>query len=227
MLFNKVQTINQKSGPFDLLLCVGDFFGADNSKLAAYKNGNQNSKTKAQHIFSDAKLTYEYFSISVVVPTYILGPSNAQLSELYDDLDNGEICPNLTYLGRRGLYTTSSGLKIAYISGVESPDSESSSHSNFKTEDVKSVTTACLASNASTGDYRGIDILMTNQWPEGVRKDEPNTSRLLSWLSSEIKPRYHFCGLNDSYFEPPPFRYGIFFIELQKDANFSSIFLLQ
>lgn len=43
VLFNKLQSINQKSGPFDLLLCVGDFFGSDNSKLEAYKNGNLKS----------------------------------------------------------------------------------------------------------------------------------------------------------------------------------------
>lgn len=49
-LFNKLQNINQKSGPFDLLLCVGDFFGTDNSKLEAYKNGNLNSKTNSSSI---------------------------------------------------------------------------------------------------------------------------------------------------------------------------------
>lgn len=43
VLFNKIQNINQKSGPFDLLLCVGDFFGSDNAKLEAYRNGNLKS----------------------------------------------------------------------------------------------------------------------------------------------------------------------------------------
>lgn len=100
----------------------------------------------------------------------------------------------------------SSGLKIAYVSGTETTDIESNSISNFKAEDVKSVANACLASNHTAGDYRGVDILMTTQWPSGTKKDAPNTSDLLAWLSAEIKPRYHFCGLNDSYFEPPPYR---------------------
>lgn len=39
-LFNRVNTINKKSGPFDMLLCVGDFFSSDpasEEQLEAYK----------------------------------------------------------------------------------------------------------------------------------------------------------------------------------------------
>ncbi len=36
-LFSRVQTINKKSGPFDMLLCVGDFFSHDESLLEDYK----------------------------------------------------------------------------------------------------------------------------------------------------------------------------------------------
>lgn len=140
------------------------------------------------------------------MPTYILGPSNPELADNYENLNDGEICSNLTYLGRRGLYTVSTGLKIAYVSGLEAAESAAGSIANFKLEDVKSVANVCIASNNTAGDYRGVDILITSQWPSGVRPDEPKTSELLSWLSSEIKPRYHFCGLNDSYFEPPPYR---------------------
>lgn len=104
------------------------------------------------------------------------------------------------------MYTVSTGVKIAYVSGLEANENDPNTDYNFKIDDVKSVATACLASNNTNGEYRGIDILITSQWPEGTRTDEPNTSKLLSWLSSEIKPRYHFCGLNDCYFEPPPYR---------------------
>lgn len=142
----------------------------------------------------------------VNVPTYILGPNKSEHAKYYDGLDDGEICPNLTYLGRRGLYTVSSGLKIAYVSGLESRDSEANSLSSFKMDDVKAVANACLASNNTLGEYRGIDILISSQWPSGARENEANTSELLAWLCTEIKPRYHFCGLNDSYFEPAPFR---------------------
>lgn len=140
------------------------------------------------------------------MPTYILGPNKSEHSKYYDGLDDGEICPNLTFLGRRGLYTVSSGMKIAYVSGLESQDSNASSMSSFKVDDVKAVANACLASNNTSGEYRGIDILISSQWPSGARDNETNASELLSWLCTEIKPRYHFCGFNDSYFEPAPFR---------------------
>lgn len=216
VLFNKLQNINQKSGPFDLLLCVGDFFGSENAKLEAYKNGNLKSKNH-RHSLDDLNaktittisivlINVSMIHIVVTVPTYILGPNNPAHSKYYDNLDDGEICPNLTYLGRRGLYTVSSGLKIAYVSGIEATESDESSISNFKADDVKAVANACIASNNTAGDYRGIDVLISSQWPSGVRDKESNTSDLLAWLSSEIKPRYHFSGLNDSYFEPPPYR---------------------
>lgn len=42
--FSRVETINKKSGPFELLLCVGNFFGDKNEELIAYKNGFKNGK---------------------------------------------------------------------------------------------------------------------------------------------------------------------------------------
>lgn len=146
-------------------------------------------------------------NVPVIVPTYILGPNQQEHAKHYENLADGEICPNLTYLGRRGLYNVSTGIKIAYVSGLEGKESDTDTEWIFKMEDVKSVRNACLASNNTGREYRGIDILVTSQWPAGTRENEPNTSTLLSWLSSEIKPKYHFCGLNGNYFEPSPYRY--------------------
>lgn len=140
------------------------------------------------------------------MPTYILGPNKLEHTKYYENLENGEICSNLTYLGKRGIYTVSSGLKIAYVSGIEAPEKDSNQQIHFNIDDVKSVATSCLASNNTSGEYRGVDILITSQWPTATKKDETNTSNLISWISSEIKPRYHFCGLNDCYFEPAPYR---------------------
>lgn len=182
-LFNRVETINKKNGPFELLLCVGDFFGENNDELIAYRNGFK----------------------CVPIPTYILGPNKSSHTDLYSSITNGEICTNLTYLGRRGLYTISSGIKIAYVSGCESNNGEI----GFSKEDIMSVKNSCAVSKTSMGDYRGVDILITSQWPKGVTDDEKidqNSSLLLSWLSAEIRPRYHFCGLNGVYNERVPFR---------------------
>lgn len=76
--FSRVESINKKSGPFEFLLCVGDFFGDNNDELIAFKNGNK----------------------VIPVPTYILGPTVASLCSEYETLNEGEIYSNLTYLGK-------------------------------------------------------------------------------------------------------------------------------
>jgi hypothetical protein len=38
-LFSRVENINKGHGPFDLLLCVGKFFGTSDVDLEPYRNG--------------------------------------------------------------------------------------------------------------------------------------------------------------------------------------------
>ncbi|XP_055677483.1 CWF19-like protein 1 homolog [Lutzomyia longipalpis] len=178
-LFDRVGSIAKKSGDFDFLFCVGDFFGDDNEEFEVYRSGAK----------------------KVPVATYILGPTAEKHLPLFEDAPNGEICPNVTYLGKSGIYVTSSGMKVAYVSGKEA---EKPSAVTFTAEDTKSVKLSCLASKSS-GDYRGIDILLTSQWPHGVG-DSVESSKLLSLLTMDIRPRYHFCGMEDVYCEKPPFR---------------------
>lgn len=184
--------------------------------------------------FASEFKTFTYlFHITVAVPTYILGPNTPETSKQYDALDNsGDICPNLTYLGKRGLYTCTSGIRVAYVSGLQAPINSnasarpspglppaSSSTStavqthHFNVDDVRATRNSCLASKTSSGEYRGIDILITSQWPQAVDADHepkpPSTiaSPLLAWLAFEIRPRYHLCvSPNGSYVERLPYR---------------------
>lgn len=50
-LFNRVNSVQTKMGQFDMLLCMGDFFGDDMTQWLPYKNGEK----------------------SVPVTTYVLG----------------------------------------------------------------------------------------------------------------------------------------------------------
>lgn len=186
-LFNKVDAINKKSGPFDFLLCVGNFFGDNNAELEDYKNGIK----------------------SISVPTYIIGANRDSDLNNYPDIDGCEICQNLTYLGKRGLYTASSGLKIAYISGTESNSSEVKP-ACFSESDVMSIKQACLKGQPS---FRGIDILMSSPWPADVTNFDPNKpnfkyqgSKLIAWLAAQVKPRYHVSALEGIHYERPPYR---------------------
>lgn len=156
------------------------------------------------------------------VPTYILGPTQSgQLETDYKENENGEICTNITYLGKRGLYTASSGVKIAYLSGTEGSASDDV---HFDMSDVEQVRNACLSSNIAT-DFRGADILMTSQWPKGIEASEDESgSSLISWLSTQIRPRYHFCGRNGKHHEHMPFRVPASDVtELQLSTRFISL----
>ncbi|XP_015190727.1 PREDICTED: CWF19-like protein 1 [Polistes dominula] len=186
-LFTKIENINKKNGPFEFLLCVGDFFGENNIQLEPYKNGMKN----------------------IVVPTYIIGPNREKDLKYYPDIDGYEICQNLTYLGRRGLYVATSGLKIAYISGIESNKTECKEVC-FQKNDVVSVKNACLKGQPS---YRGVDILLSSPWPKGITDLDPNKpdfkfhgSELVAWLAAQIKPRYHISALENIHYERPPYR---------------------
>lgn len=67
---------------------------------------------------------------------------------------------------------------------------------------------ACLKNFTNMEDYRGIDFLLTSQWPHKIsEEDAASTSKLISFLALGCKPRYHFCGLLDKHLEKPPFRF--------------------
>ncbi|ETN67113.1 CWF19L1 protein [Anopheles darlingi] len=185
--FGRIESINKKSGPFDLVLCVGDFFGPDTESeiLQEYKRGLK----------------------TIPAPVYILGPSSKELAQHYAETQDGDLCTNLSYLGKRGLYTTTGGLKIAYLSGKASArDAAESNEWTYSKADVIAVRDSCLASKGNMGDFRGIDILLTSQWPYGMREEVSDSSKLVSWLANAIKPRYHFCGMNGEFYESPPYR---------------------
>lgn len=184
-LFKRVALIDKKSGPFDMLLCVGSFFGDDNSEWESIISG----KLKAP------------------VSTYILGPCRPEHAKYFPDPKGGDVAPNITYLGKKGLFTGSSGLKLAYLSGIEG--SSEASHI-FTVKDA-----ADLQTNFSHGSSRGVDILLTSQWPRGITKyaGTPENidpfkcgSELVSKIAVLLKPRYHLCGLEGVFYERLPYR---------------------
>ncbi|TMW45291.1 hypothetical protein DOY81_009632 [Sarcophaga bullata] len=186
-LFQRVESINKKAGCFEILLCVGNFFSEEskqNEELDEYINGHK----------------------EILIPTYILGPNTEFTVKYYNNIVDGEICKNLVYLGKRGLYSLTNGIKIAYLSGMEKSADVKRNEFNFEIDDIESVRNSCFVKKSNANDYRGIDILLTSQWPYGASSENKNASKLISILCRDIKPRYHFCAMNDTYFEPPPYR---------------------
>jgi len=77
--------------------------------------------------------------------------------------------------GRRGLYTGSSGLTVAYLSGIETSSSSSggggsravvADDTHFTAVDVDDL----RQSLTGVGQFRGVDLLLTSQWPRGIDK---------------------------------------------------------
>lgn len=186
-LFARISSIQKKSGQFDILLCVGNFFGDKNDDWQKYKSG----------------------SAKVPLPVLILGPNKAEHVPLFSEGKDGELCENVTYLGKKGLYTGSSGLQLAYLSGTESDILSDST--SFNTVDSSALTDPVK----NDTKFKGVDILITSQWPKGVEKyaqevegfsSQDVGSEIISQLAIKLRPRYHFCGMEDIHYERQPYR---------------------
>ncbi|XP_058666639.1 CWF19-like protein 1 isoform X1 [Ammospiza nelsoni] len=188
-IFGRVRAIQAKSGRFDMLLCVGNFFGSTSeAEWAEYRTGAKKAP----------------------IPTYVLGANSPDTLSYFPDVSGCELAENITYLGRRGVYSGCSGLQIAYLSGTEAQQQPEPAHC-FSAKDVAELKTSLLA----TPNFRGVDILLTSPWPRDVgtfgnSAGEIDTkkcgSRLVADLAASLKPRYHFAALEKTYYERLPYR---------------------
>ncbi|XP_078240784.1 CWF19-like protein 1 isoform X1 [Pogona vitticeps] len=188
-LYSRVQAVQKKSGPFDLLLCVGNFFGsAQDAEWEEYRTGAKKAP----------------------IQTYILGANNSEAVCHFPDVSGCELAENITYLGRKGVFSGASGLQIAYLSGAEAPQEPAPMHC-FSAKDVADLRDSLL----STSKFRGVDILLTSPWPKDVEAfgnspagvdTKKCGSGLVSLLAASLKPRYHFAALQKIYYERLPYR---------------------
>ncbi|XP_017340533.1 CWF19-like protein 1 isoform X1 [Ictalurus punctatus] len=205
-LFNRVNTIQKKSGQFDLLLCVGDFFGKSpeaEAEWEAYKSGAKKAP----------------------IHTYILGAASQETVKYFPSSDGCELAENIIYLGRRGVFTGASGLQVVYVSGRESQQEPAPAHC-FTPKDLAALVTPL----ASSSKFKGVDILLTSQWPRGVwqygNNPEVDTKfcgvASIGNLAEKLKPRYHFAGMEGAYYERLPYRNHVV---LQENAQHVSRFI--
>uniref|UniRef100_A0A8B9T3K4 CWF19-like protein 1 n=1 Tax=Anas platyrhynchos TaxID=8839 RepID=A0A8B9T3K4_ANAPL len=188
-LFGRVRAIQDKSGRFDMLLCVGNFFGSPSDpEWTEYRTGAKKAP----------------------IQTFVLGANNQETVRYFPDSSGCELAENITYLGRRGVFSSTSGLQIAYLSGTESQDEPAPAYS-FSSKDVTELKTSLL----STPNFKGVDILLTSPWPRDVGNfanspgkinTKKHGSTLISDLAASLKPRYHFAALEKAYYERLPYR---------------------
>ncbi|TKR93928.1 hypothetical protein L596_008292 [Steinernema carpocapsae] len=186
LLLKRISNVNSANGPFEFVICVGEFFGPD---------AKENDK-----IISG--------EIQFPVPLYILGPCCPSTCRCYPDQPS-EFTSNVTYLGKSGTLTTACGLSIAYLSGIPAKSANGSCNAfEFNSEAVDNLTGPASVSSS----YVGVDILMTSVWPSHVARHSANQpvtpvpgNEEISRLATVLKPRYHFAGMGVHY-EREPYR---------------------
>jgi Protein similar to CwfJ C-terminus 1/Protein similar to CwfJ C-terminus 2 len=150
-------------------------------------------------------------AINVPIPTYFGVGENSIPARVAEKLDEaGEVCPNLFFLDRRGTLKTSEGIRIAALGGkLVEPDGQQA----LKTGKYDA---SFIVNDARTlHGVHSTDILVTNQWPQGVRSgskyylpedvEPPSEAQCIADLCSTLKPKYHFSPSAASYSREPFF----------------------
>lgn len=85
--------------------------------------------------------------------------------------------------GRRGVFTGASGLQIAYVSGQEALQEPAPAHC-FTSKDLS----ALVLPLTSSSKFRGVDILLTSEWPRGVWQYGNNPVKTHTLYSYNVWP---------------------------------------
>ena len=197
-LYKRVSVVNSKSGPFECLLCTGEFFGS------ADVGGEDDEQPN--YVDHDPIRPYKRGEKEAPLPTYFIcgkewGPSLDQTSSFQ------EVAKNIFFLGNHGIRDLF-GLRIAFMSG----HFPLQALGTLETMQSKSLTGMHDASNP-------VDILLTAQWPAAVcsmlQGSAPPDVRgqpirqvgtsAASVVAKSLTPRYHFVGSEHIFYERPPY----------------------
>ena len=149
-------------------------------------------------------------SISVPLPTYFsLGSKVLPLEVIKRIESDEEICPNLFFLGRRGTYKTTEGIRIVTLGGtlVQERPAVDNAMTKYLPSYLESEARGLLGAHKA-------DIFLTNDWPMSIKTGSsvavppeaqgPNEQQCVAELTVALKPRYHFS--NSAFFwEREPF----------------------
>lgn len=133
------------------------------------------------------------------IPTYFLVNDGSDGSLLKDSPEGAKVAENLFFLGSAGVQDLA-GISVGYI--CQSTDEKSK---------------AALLSAATKSGPQGLDILLSNEWPEGVLNFTPAATIPLSneqevamtlemqEIAKTVHPRYHFAASMGAFLQRPPF----------------------
>ncbi|KAJ4708650.1 zinc finger CCCH domain-containing protein 64 [Melia azedarach] len=198
-LFKRVQSVNKSAGPFDALLCLGQFFPDSPDRL-------------------DEFMDYVEGRSEIPLPTYFIGDYGVGAAKVLMvaskssanqgfKMDGIKIANNMFWLKGSGKFTLH-GLSVAYLSGRRSSDGQQ--FGTYSQDDVDAL--RALAEEPGV-----VDFFLTNEWPSGVTNkaatsdippgisDSLGCDSTVSELVAEIKPRYHIAGSMGVFYAREPY----------------------
>ena len=151
-------------------------------------------------------------SFVVPLPTYFSVGNHPLPPPIVEKLEiTDEVCPNLIFLGRKGMMKTSEGIRIACLGGkmvTEITPADSSPLNKYSPYYT-------LADARGLHGVHSADILVTNQFPQDILNGSHmqisdsvrsiEGERCISDLCTTLKPRYHFASSPESWFKREPF----------------------
>jgi hypothetical protein len=193
-VFGKVAALHAKNN-FGFAIVAGNLF----KDIAGSNDADQAEIQKLLDGQTDVPLT-TYFALGhTALPTSVVERLIAT---------GGELCSNLSILGRKVSFKTSQGIKIVAIGGKSTPAGDELMDdytASYRDRDVESA-----------ADFKNADILVTSDWPKdithgsAIAKDKvnapPSAVESIGNLCSSLKPRYHF-STSESFFEREPFQH--------------------
>ncbi|ETI19451.1 hypothetical protein G647_09285 [Cladophialophora carrionii CBS 160.54] len=193
--FEKISKLQAKQN-FALAIIVGDVFNPDN---------NENSSNEL-----DALLTGQ---ITVPLPTYFTVGDDPFPENVKAKLESGtDLCPNLYYLGRKGIMTTTEGVRFVSLGG-RLMQNEASSTEKPGNCDPSYLDTEARGLHGAHSSH----ILITNEWPANIRNgskidlpegvDGSRGTQSISNLCQALKPWYHFSSSPAGLWEREPFKH--------------------
>eukprot|EP00808_Paulinella_micropora_P000970 g79670.t1 len=198
-LVQRVDKLHKKKGPFEGVFCVGNFLApGGEAQLADYLSGAK-------------KLPVPFY--------FILGDEQTAHPLLNTKPEGVELCKNLTYLGRAGVKELL-GLRVAFLSGGYDPVMFRDTDRVAAFEKYRPFyVEADVQSLQQQAGSAPVDVLLTAEWgagfhhllsAEALPKTLPNPpqktgSPVVASLASSFCSRYHFAGLEDTFFTLPPY----------------------
>ncbi|RMD39447.1 hypothetical protein DV735_g5685, partial [Chaetothyriales sp. CBS 134920] len=196
--FDKINRLQAKQN-FSLCLAVGDVFG----EAAGSEGGSDGDEL-------DGLLAG---SITIKVPTYFSVGSRPLPEKVREKLESSdEVCPNLVWIGRKGTFTTSEGVRIVALGGRLAASDSDAAPTIGKFDPVFLQSDARALHGAHSAH-----ILLTNQWPANITRisniDVPEAIQggsegvqCIANLNLALKPWYHFSSSPAASWEREPFK---------------------